>query len=399
MHRILLFLLLFLVRQFVASVNKPQPLGHGQNIRVHPAPLSPQVKTPQLQKLGDSNFTCKNVLFMLHKKANILASVSRRIGDIQKRPTISPDMKLQIEVLGIFQRELKATEKSLIAVLQDLNETLSSGYQSLEKIKKSCQLRLDDVREAAVLVEEDYNAILELEKEVKALHPNVSLQTHYHLLDELFSEIIHAADDLESNLQEDIFGDSKKLRGASVETVIKLFEDELYEHGIFNMQKKMQESKRSVEEGEVEPEEGEKGHLRQNDQEKSQQRGISVLVDSASNQYILSHPRDITVAIEDHRFIHDIINLLLLSFFLGIVCSLFKVPSLFGYIFAGMTLGPSGYNTIISVVQVETIGEFGVFFIVFAVGLEFSTDKLHKVSISTFMYRVRHLRCVCLSRQ
>jgi Kef-type K+ transport system membrane component KefB len=107
-----------------------------------------------------------------------------------------------------------------------------------------------------------------------------------------------------------------------------------------------------------------------------------VLVDSASNQYILSHPHDITVAIEDHRFIHDIINLLLLSFLLGIVCSLFKIPSLSGYIFAGMVLGPSGYNTIISVVQVETIGEFGVFFIVFAVGLEFSPDKLHKVGLS-----------------
>ena len=125
----------------------------------------------------------------------------------------------------------------------------------------------------------------------------------------------------------------------------------------------------------------ERGHFHQNEEERSRQRGISVLVDSASNQYILSHPRDITVAIEDHRFIHDIINLLLLSFLLGVVCSLFKIPSLFGYIFAGMVLGPSGFNTIISVVQVETIGEFGVFFIVFAVGLEFSPDKLNKVGL------------------
>lgn len=314
---------------------------------------------------------------MLCKKSNLLSSVSQRIADIQKGSTISPDLKFQVEVLGIFQRELKATEKSLIAVLQDLNETLNSGYQSLEKIKKSCQLRLDDVRDAAVLVEEDYTSILELEKEMKSLHPNISLQTHYHILDELFSDIIHAADNLENNLQEDIFGDSKKLRGASVETVIKLYEDELYEHGLLHMQKRMQEDKKSLEEGEAELE---RGHFHQNDEERSRQRGISVLVDSVSNQYILSRPRDITVAIEDHRFIHDIINLLLLSFLLGVVCSLFKVPSLFGYIFAGMVLGPSGYNTIISVVQVETIGEFGVFFIVFAVGLEFSPEKLHKVS-------------------
>ena len=380
------YILFLLVVNFVASDRKPVPpipLQFGQGQIIQP-PLPPSIKTQQLQKLGDSNFTCKNVLFMLHKKSNLLSTVSRRIADIQKRATISPDLKLQIEVLAIFQRELRATEKSLIAVLQDLNETLSSGYQSLEKIKKSCQLRLDDMRDAAVLVEEDYSSILELEKEMKSLHPNISLQTHYHVLDELFSEIIHAADDLESNLQEDIFGDSKKLRGASVETVIKLHEDELYEHGILHMQKKMQEGKRSLEEGEAELG-GERGHFHQNEQEKSQRgRGISVLVDSASNQYILSHPRDITVAIEDHRFIHDIINLLLLSFLLGIVCSIFKVPSLFGYIFAGMVLGPSGYNTIISVVQVETIGEFGVFFIVFAVGLEFSPEKLHKVSFQVY---------------
>ena len=33
-----------------------------------------------------------------------------------------------------------------------------------------------------------------------------------------------------------------------------------------------------------------------------------------------------------------------------------------------------------SVVQVETLGEFGVFFILFAVGLEFSPDRIKKVT-------------------
>ena len=32
-----------------------------------------------------------------------------------------------------------------------------------------------------------------------------------------------------------------------------------------------------------------------------------------------------------------------------------------------------------SVVQVDTLGEFGVFFILFAVGLEFSPDRIKKV--------------------
>lgn len=33
-----------------------------------------------------------------------------------------------------------------------------------------------------------------------------------------------------------------------------------------------------------------------------------------------------------------------------------------------------------SIVQVETLGEFGVFFTLFLVGLEFSPEKLRKVS-------------------
>ena len=367
----------FVVVKFVTS-REQVVMGADHQVNIRPAALaqSSSKLAWYQQRLGSSNFTCKNVLLMMHKKSNLLSTVSHRMSDFRNRPTASVDLKFQMAILTIFERELKATEKSLVAVLKDLNLTLSSGYQSLEKIKKSCQLRLDDMRDAAVLVEEDYSSILELEKEMKSLHPNATLQTHFHLLNEIFSEIVHAADDLESNLHEDVFGDSKRIKGASVETVIKLHEDELYEHGLLHMQKRMQEKERSLQEGDVAEEQGPHVHK---DKQMKTLKGISVLVDSASNQYILSHPHDITVAIEDHRLIHDIINLLLLSFLFGIVCSLFKVPSLLGYIIAGMVLGPSGYNTIISVVQVETIGEFGVFFIVFAVGLEFSPEKIHKV--------------------
>ena len=104
-----------------------------------------------------------------------------------------------------------------------------------------------------------------------------------------------------------------------------------------------------------------------------------MLIDSSSNQYILSRPRDVTIPIEDHHFVHDIILIVLLSFFLGGVCSVFKVPCLFGYIFAGIVLGPTGWNLVGSVVQVETLGEVGVIFIIFMVGLEFSLQKLQKV--------------------
>ena len=301
---------------------------------------------------------------MLQKKSSLLRTLNAHITNIQPHPT--PEEKIKMEVLKLYERELRASEKSLVAVLQDLNQTLSSDYQSLDNIKQSCQMRMSDVREAAVLVEEDYNAILYLEKEMNSLHPNVNstLQIHNHVINEILAEISHAADNLEHALQkEDIFSDSKRMEGAAFETVVKLSEGSFPEdHRLMNIQKRLQEEK----------EEEERGN-------EASGRGISMLIDSANNQYILSRPRDITIPIEDHRLIHDIVNLLLLSFILSGVCLLLKIPSLFGYIFAGILLGPVGYNVISSVVQVETIGEFGVIFIVFMIGLEFSAEKLRKV--------------------
>ena len=37
-------------------------------------------------------------------------------------------------------------------------------------------------------------------------------------------------------------------------------------------------------------------------------------------------------------------------------------------------------------VQIETMGEFGVFFMLFSVGLEFSLDKLKKVFLISILY-------------
>ena len=313
------------------------------------------------ERIASSNFSFREVFYMLRKKNNLLNTLNAHIEEIRSQQAITQEEKIKMEALKVYERELKATEKSLATVLQDLNQTLSSDYRSLDTLKHSCQMRMGDMKDAAVLVEEDYNAILYLEKEMSSLHPG--LQTHNHIINEILTEISHAADNLEHVLQEDVFSDSRKIEGAAFETVVKL-KDGVH-HRLMHLQKRLQERK-GEEEREVEPSEP----------------GIFMLVDSSSNQYILSRPHDITVPVEDHRLVHDIVNLLLLSFVLGGVCSLLKIPALFGYIFAGMLLGPVGYNAINSVVQVETIGEFGVIFIVFMIGLEFSSEKLRKVQVA-----------------
>ncbi|KAK6789510.1 hypothetical protein RDI58_013310 [Solanum bulbocastanum] len=47
-----------------------------------------------------------------------------------------------------------------------------------------------------------------------------------------------------------------------------------------------------------------------------------------------------------------------------------------GYLLAGSIIGPGGLNIISEMVQVETVAQFGVIFLLFALGLEFSTAKL-----------------------
>ncbi|EDM08893.1 transmembrane and coiled-coil domains 3 (predicted), isoform CRA_b [Rattus norvegicus] len=104
-----------------------------------------------------------------------------------------------------------------------------------------------------------------------------------------------------------------------------------------------------------------------------------MLIDSQNNQYILTKPRDSTIPRADHHFIKDIVTIGMLSLPCGWLCTTIGLPTMFGYIICGVLLGPSGLNSIKSIVQVETLGEFGVFFTLFLVGLEFSPEKLRKV--------------------
>ncbi|ERE90284.1 transcription factor Dp-1 isoform 1 [Cricetulus griseus] len=86
--------------------------------------------------------------------------------------------------------------------------------------------------------------------------------------------------------------------------------------------------------------------------------------------------------IEEHAFDDnksDIVTIGMLSLPCGWLCTTIGLPTMFGYIICGVLLGPSGLNSIKSIVQVETLGEFGVFFTLFLVGLEFSPEKLRKV--------------------
>lgn len=105
----------------------------------------------------------------------------------------------------------------------------------------------------------------------------------------------------------------------------------------------------------------------------------SILADFDNNQYVLSKPKDPISSYEDHHFIYDIILILIISFILAILFDYIGLPSFFGYVLSGIIIGPSGFQAIRNYVQIESLSQFGVYFLIFIIGLEFSPAKVKRV--------------------
>jgi monovalent cation:H+ antiporter-2, CPA2 family len=84
---------------------------------------------------------------------------------------------------------------------------------------------------------------------------------------------------------------------------------------------------------------------------------------------------------EDFRLIVDLVSVLAAAAVGGLLASLLRQPILLGYLIAGMVVGPTGLGLIKELVQVETLAQFGVAFLLFALGVEFSFAELRKVQV------------------
>ncbi len=82
---------------------------------------------------------------------------------------------------------------------------------------------------------------------------------------------------------------------------------------------------------------------------------------------------------EDFRLIVDLVTVLAAASFGGLMAAALRLPVLLGYIFGGIVVGPTGLGLIKELIQVETLAQFGVAFLLFALGVEFSLKQLNKV--------------------
>ena len=71
---------------------------------------------------------------------------------------------------------------------------------------------------------------------------------------------------------------------------------------------------------------------------------------------------------EDVRLIVDVVTVLGVAAIGGVLATFLRQPGLLGYLLGGMVVGPFGFGLIKEVVQVETLAQFGVAFLLFALG-------------------------------
>eukprot|EP00794_Sanderia_malayensis_P010629 gene10629-11754_t len=294
-------------------------------------------------------------LFIL--KEEVLKKLSESLKAVGADKTIDQkSQQRQIKAIRIFKNEVNETITMFYEALNGLKRVLKGDYRSLRSLEKTSKKRLEELKKATLIEEEEYNAIISAEKEElvelkKQGHNNVSKSNtaFRKFIDGLLNDISNAADKLEVQLDDESFQKTvhaNNKRKVEIETVLRVGEDD-----------------RAV---------------------SSDSSGVTNLIDSHNNQFVLSKPKDGTITHIDSNLIRDIIYIIIFSMALNMPCSWLKVPNFFAYILTGIVLGPSGINYLKCIVQIETLGEFGVFFILFILGLEFSFEKLKQVWRTSF---------------
>ncbi|CAA7040283.1 unnamed protein product [Microthlaspi erraticum] len=104
------------------------------------------------------------------------------------------------------------------------------------------------------------------------------------------------------------------------------------------------------------------------------------LIDRKDNIFIMSNPKSKYPVLQlDLRLISDLVVVIVSATCGGIAFACAGQPVITGYLLAGSIIGPGGLSFVSEMVQVETVAQFGVIFLLFALGLEFSAAKLRVV--------------------
>ncbi|KAM9764789.1 transmembrane and coiled-coil domain-containing protein 3 isoform 2-T3 [Menidia menidia] len=297
---------------------------------------------------------CKRLVGLLNQKNVAVKKLAAAADAVGRDQSLSePEKHFQVHTLEVLQKELNESEHLVFQAMHSLQRALQGDYRDVVNMKESSRQRLEALRQAAIKEEQEYVELVAAEKhQLEAVKSALAQNKSLSMLDEILEDVRKAADRLEEEIEEHAFDNNKQMKGVNVEAVLRVEEDE---------------------------ENGRKTKNKSRHKEAENDLGLSMLIDSQNNQYVLTKPGDSTMPRADPHFIKDLVSVVMLSLPCGWICTLVGLPPMFGYIICGVLLGPSGLNSIKSMVQVETLGELGVFFTLFVVGLEFSPERLRKV--------------------
>ncbi|XP_057968763.1 K(+) efflux antiporter 4-like isoform X1 [Malania oleifera] len=126
---------------------------------------------------------------------------------------------------------------------------------------------------------------------------------------------------------------------------------------------------------------------------------MPTLIDRKDNVFIISNLKSKYPVLQlDLRLISDLVVVIVSATCGGIAFACAGQPVITGYLLAGSVIGPGGLSFVSEMVQVETVAQFGVIFLLFALGLEFSITKLRvvrAVAVLGGLLQIFLFMCLC----
>ncbi|XP_067949310.1 transmembrane and coiled-coil domain-containing protein 3-like isoform X2 [Watersipora subatra] len=272
--------------------------------------------------------------------SKLKAAVEKLSKNQEKDGESSEPADSQRIILNIFSKQLNYNEQIIYQTIDWLTQSLAGQFKDYRNMKVSIETRLKALRDATFQEEQCYHQLLLAEKDINRTKELNQAQDFGGILGEILSQLAESADelveDLGDNLQED---DAMRQRilgknGENIEALVRM---------------------------------------------DSEDEDIQRLADANGNQFVLSRSQDSTRPHEDITLLLDMVYIMVGSACLSYMSSLLGLPIMFGQVLCGIILGPSALNILSSLVQLETLAELGVFFIMFSVGLEFTPLRIRQI--------------------
>ena len=87
----------------------------------------------------------------------------------------------------------------------------------------------------------------------------------------------------------------------------------------------------------------------------------------------------------DFNILDSILAVLLIALFVTVIFRYLRIPLIVGYLVVGVLVGPHALGWISDTQIIKMLAEFGIVFLMFTIGLEFSLAKLMSLKFPVFI--------------